>query len=364
MVPYLERLGDAAQITLISFEKPNGDRRTVMSRLEAAGIRWIPLSYHRSPPLASTWWDVVAGTRTIDRTAARRPPDIIHSRSYVPALMVLRSAAARRSKFLFDIRGFWADERVDGGIWRRGLLYKVAKTYERGFFSAADAVVTLTDASTPYVEAWTSGRIQIAVIPTCVDVRRFEHSAPRSDGPHAVWNGSIGTWQRFDLGVRLARALRLPFTVLTRQTALARSMLGQQPAEVRSVAPHQIPRELRYGDIGLCLYQRTFSNIARAPTRFAEHLAAGNPVAVTSELGDVDDIVERHKIGVVLREESDAAVSQAAISLRKLAADPETRRRCRAVAQGAFDIEMGAQRYGRLYASLVRGSSPDRSEQA
>ena len=352
IVAYLELLAETAEITLISFEKSTHGREAIASRLATAGVRWVPLSYHARPPVASTWWDVVTGTRAIEREAQARRPDIVHVRSYVPALMAYRSSVLKQARLLFDIRGFWADERVEGGIWRRGAIYRVAKTYERRFFRAADAVVTLTHASVPYIEAWVRDRdIPIEVIPTCVDIERYELNGSRPNGPHAVWNGSLGTWYRFDLAIRLVRELGFPLTVVTRQTDLAREMLGGEPAEVMSLQPAEVPAQLREGDIGLCLCERSFSKVASAPTRFGEYLATGCPVAVTPGLGDLEDIVERHGIGVVLRDEDDDSLRRAARALQRLASDPMARERCRAVARERFSLDVGTARYASLYRS-------------
>jgi glycosyltransferase involved in cell wall biosynthesis len=281
-------------------------------------------------------------------------------RSDVPGLMSRCSLAARRSRLLFDIRGFWADERIDAGIWRRGVLYRIAKSQERRLFAAADGIVTLTEASVPQIREWLGDRpTPIHVIPTCTDVDRFADTAPRIEGSHAVWSGSISTWYRFDLALRLARALETPLTVLTRERAAAAALLEEAPPRdgvshtIRSVSPAEIPTQLHFQDIGLCLVRSSFSKLASAPTRFAEFLAAGMPVAVTAGVGDLEAIVERHRVGVVLRDETDEGIVNAATELLAMARDRETCERCRQVARDYFDIREGVRRYANAYAQLT-----------
>ncbi len=150
------------------------------------------------------------------------------------AAIALLANRRSRSKFLFDIRGFWVDERVEGGIWPRdGWLYRVGKRCERRLFASADAVVTLTHASVPQVREWVSGpETGVYVIPTCADVERYG-ATERSSEQRVIWCGSIGTFYRFDLGVELAAAIGRPFTVLTRQQELARETLAGREADVR-----------------------------------------------------------------------------------------------------------------------------------
>src|SRR5579864_4946852 len=175
VLPYLVRLASEFDITLISFEKTRTPSVGLQQELSQGGITWIPLRYHRNPPVISTLADVLAGRRSIIRAARNQAPAIVHVRSYVPALMALTARRAAGGKLLFDIRGFWADERVEGGLWRRnGILYRIAKRCERVFFADADAVVTLTRSSVPTIEKFVGRRsLPVEVIPTCVDIQRF-----------------------------------------------------------------------------------------------------------------------------------------------------------------------------------------------
>ena len=354
---YLTGLATDYEITLISFEKSAEARDGLRQELAASGIEWRRLRYHRRPPVLSTMLDVVAGRRALTRAARSRRPAIVHVRSDVPALMARSARRATGGALLFDIRGFWADERVDGGLWRPGgLLYRVAKRCERSFFAEADAIVTLTEASVPQVRAWAGDRpVPIEVIPTCVDVERFSNRPARPSGPHAVWSGSIGTWYRFDLAPRLAAALSMPLTVITRQRAEAARLLGGYPASVRSAAPENMPAELYASDIGLCLIRSSFSKVASAPTRFGEYLAAGMPVVVTPGVGDLERIVEDRGVGVVLRGEDDASIASAAARVRTLAGDRDLPERCRRLAREAFDLDTGTARYAAIYRALLDG---------
>lgn len=354
VLSYLVRLARTHDITLFSFEKQDADRLALRAELNAAGIVWWPLSYHRRPPVVSTLLDVIGGVRALRRAARQRAVDVVHVRSYVPALIALIARRSTGGKFVFDIRGFWADERVEGGIWpANGWLYRVAKWCERRFFAEADAIVTLTRASVPQIRDWVAPRSPpIVVIPTCADLELFTRKERRPDGPRATWVGSIGTWYRFDLAAGLADALGMSLGVVTRQADLARAILGGREASVTTLPLRQVPSELFSGDVGLCLYVSSFSRLATAPTRLAEYLAAGMPVVVTPGVGDLEDIVEGREVGVVLRGDDEAAITDAAERLRQLLADTELSDRCRSVARELFDVETGARRYSELYRSL------------
>jgi glycosyltransferase involved in cell wall biosynthesis len=356
IVAYLERLAQTCDIDLISFEKPGDDRGSVETTLAAASVRWHPLSYHRRPPALSTAYDVTLGTRLVRRLAARMDAAVIlHARSYVPALMALRAGLGEHARFLFDIRGFWADERVDTGTWRRGgMLYRLAKRHERRFFAEADAVVTLTEASVRQIRAWMdSNDAPVEVIPTCVDLDRFRPIPPGERGPRVIWAGTVGPRYDFRAGVAVARELGLPLTVLTREVDDARAALdGPIDVSFRSVPSTEIPGEFAAGDVGLATMLPTFSKLASAPTRVGEYLAAGMPVASLAGVGDLDRLLPEARVGVVLPDSGPDSVRAAATELSALLRDPETPARCRRLAEERFSLTDGVARYLELYKRL------------
>jgi glycosyltransferase involved in cell wall biosynthesis len=362
VVAYIERLARDCDIDLISFEKPGDPPDATAARLAGCGVSWHPLAYHRRPPVASTAIDVVRGSRRIAQLAAQSEGQVIlHARSYVPALMAHRAKLGRHHPFLFDIRGFWPDERVEAGLWRRnGALHRVAKRCEQLFFAEADAVVTLTEASIPQIRRWMGlNDAPVEVIPTCVDLERFDLNSRGDRGPRIVWAGTVGPRYDFQAGVALARELGLPLTVLTREVGDARAGLHGVDAEVRSVAPGEIPGEFASGDIGLSTMLPTFAKLASAPTRVAEYLAAGMPVAALAGVGDLDRLLEGSDVGVALPDSSSESVKVASAKLRSLAGDPSTPARCRKLAEERFSLEEGVARYLDVYKRMLwKGPAP------
>src|SRR5205085_11687182 len=77
--------------------------------------------------------------------------DVVHCRSYLPALVGLHLKRRRGVPFLFDMRGFWADERVDGGVWKltnpaMRAVFGFLKRREADFLREANHVISLTEA--------------------------------------------------------------------------------------------------------------------------------------------------------------------------------------------------------------------------
>lgn len=373
VLAYLEKLATDHRIHLISFEKPRdlGDGRNVealRSRVEAAGIRWTALTYHKTPSVLATAWDIVAGGTVALSLAVRHKIKIIHVRSYVPALMALAARRLARAKLLFDIRGFWVDERVDGGIWPAGgSLYRVAKRIERLLFKSADHVVTLTQASAREIETfpYLSGRVPpISVIPTCADLSRFSIGVPNSSKAFVLgYLGSVGSWYLFDETLRCFKLLSqlLPnarMLVVNKaeheqiREMIARAGIDQSLVEIQAANHAEVAPLIRRMSTGVALIKPVYSKLASAPTKLAEYLGCGVPCLANAGVGDMKEIIESAKVGVVLDDFSEASLRNGMNQLVQLVQDPETAARCRDAALRLFSLESGVAGYREIYESL------------
>src|SRR5581483_9432837 len=110
---------------------------------------------------------------------------IVHARSYVSSLVALGCRGASDAKFIFDMRGFWVDEKIEAGHWRRaGRLVRLARYWERRFLDQADAIVSLTESGVdalPSLGYRAARRVPVVVIPTCADLERFRPGS-KDDG--------------------------------------------------------------------------------------------------------------------------------------------------------------------------------------
>jgi glycosyltransferase involved in cell wall biosynthesis len=378
VLAYLERLALGRRIHLISFEKANdwadrARRQRVAERIAAAGIRWHPLRYHKRPSAAATAYDIATGSAVAVAIARRDRIGIVHARSYVPGLMALAVKRATGARFLFDMRGFWADERVDGGLWpANGRLYRAAKGVERRLLLAADHVVTLTHASEAELRAWSYLRQRappITVIPTCTDLDRFRIQGPPQLEPFVLgYVGSVGTWYLLDEMLRCFVLFRreLPdsrLLIVNRgENALIRARIqklgiDEAAAELVAADHSDVPRLIAGMSAALAFYAPSFSRLACSPTKIGEYLGSGVPILASAGVGDVNGLVERERVGAVVSGFSDEELRSGLSQLLNLLAEPERlQKRCREVAENEFSLDRGAQAYAAIYDQLA--SSP------
>ena len=381
VLPYVRELGRrGVRMRVISFEKPDLATPQATGRirdeLEAAGVEWHPLRYHSRPTVPATLWDIWRGTRLARKLAQRESIKIVHARSYIAGMIALAVKRRAGASFLFDMRGFWPDERVEGGSWRKnGALYRTFKHIEQKLLAGADGLVSLTQRGAdillqdllPGVRKDTP---PVAVIPTCADLELFRPARGRrpagEGGVKLVYLGSLGSWY-------LLEPMLAFFAVLKEQApgSTLRILTGSDPMMVDRAArairldqdvraavstgkiPHeQVPQELAGADCSLFFIRPVFSKQASCATKFAESLACGVPVVINSGVGDHDSHVRGRGIGVVLDKLDRQSYAAAATELLALLAENETAGRCRAAAEQGFSLAGAVEKYNELYGML------------
>jgi glycosyltransferase involved in cell wall biosynthesis len=375
VVAYLEILSDAYDIHLISFEKPDDAARQdrmdrMAARLSAAGITWHPRRYHKRPKVLSTLWDMGGAMLLAARLARRHRARLLHARSVLCAAMLYPAKLVGRARFLVDIRGFWADERIDAGLIRvNGPVFHTIKVIEKAMLRRADHIVTLTRASVPFLrDDPRLGRTPapISVIPTCADLDLFAPDPrDRQARPLTIgYVGQIGTW--YMLGEMLAlfaavRRLRPEARLLIVNKnqqdvilqALAETEIDLAAVEITASSRETMPAHIARMDAGLALIRPYFSKIASAPTKMAEYLGCGVPVIGNAGCGDMVQIIADDRVGVAMPDTSPAAIETAAVALLALLEDPGLADRCAASARRHFSLEDGAAQYRAIYQSLI-----------
>src|SRR5205814_5149326 len=115
--------------------------------------------------------------------------------------------------------------------------------------------------------------------------------------------------------------------------------------DVAAVDPYDVPENLQRARLGISLRKPTFSQIAASPTKIAEYLAAGIPVISNVGTGDVDELLQQERVGVLVAEFDRASLETAVTQALGLASDDQTEMRCRRAARQYFDlVEVGGKR--------------------
>lgn len=383
VLPYIKSLSrHGYKFHLISYEKPDRFakyKKVIQEMCDEDGIVWHPQYYAQGKGLKSTLRQVRRLNKVAFYLHNKHNFDITHCRSYISALAGMRMKKKFGTKFIFDMRGFWADERVDGGLWDlNNFLYKRIYNYfkrkERAFLKEADYVISLTENGKNEMLSWpsTSSDIKIKVIPCCTDLALFDPSGISDEIKSKCrkkvdisedqfvlgYIGSIGTWYMLPEMMDYFKELKVDkpnaqFLFVTGESperlksAAKEKGIDPDSISVISVLHHEVPHYISLMNASIFFIKPSYSKKASSPTKQGEIMAMGIPLICNSNVGDTDLIVTKYKAGTVI-DSFDIATYKGNI-IQPENFDSET------IAAGAkdyFALETGVQRFLDVYSKI------------
>ena len=386
VIPYLQGLSkEGYRFTLISFEKPGKFAKSsaeISALLKASNIDWVPLIYTKSPPVLSTVYDLWQMKRKAFELHGKKNFKIVHCRSYISALAGMDIKKKLGVKFVFDMRGFYADERLDGGIWKLSnpvfkVVYNFFKRKEKEFLSAADYTVTLTEKAKKIIHSWKGIKgqpVPIQVIPCCADLDLFSSKSIDASlqqqlreqfsltGNEFVLSylGSIGTWYLpdemlgfFKVLLRSKPDARFLFITGDEPSTLIkrakRSGIPESALIISPAAHNKVPTYLSLSSWCIFFIKPVFSKSASSPTKQGEIMGMGLPHICNTGVGDIDTIVTPDT-GYVLSEMTESEFQKAMTFILNNQLNPSL---ITAKAEEFYSLKNGVAKYAAIYKSLL-----------
>lgn len=377
ILAYLKRLSnDENKIVILSFEKEHLYKREaeqIRQITKTHNIIWVPLFYTKNPPILSTLYDVNKALNLVGQLYQEHHFDIVHCRGYIPSIIGRKVKRKYKAKFIFDMRGWWADEKKESGNWDKGIynpVYRYFKKLESHFFKESDFAVSLTyKGREEIIKQGLAPAEKVGVIPTCVDFEIFKPWDPEmrsevrkklqilKDEMVFVYSGSIGG--NYD-HVTLIEVFKKFSEVYPNTFLLVLAKDGGSELEkkfhelgINRVAIHNAPfldvtNYLRAADVGFIYYKMSFSTIGRSPTKLGEYWASGIPVIAFQGIGDLDHILEKYPASGVLLSPDKSKWKDEIANLSFPA--PSVLRK---YSEDYFHINTGVEFYQNVYESLV-----------
>ena len=368
VLPYIINLSkEDYKFHLISFEKL--DRYTENHSLIEKiclenNIQWYPLRYNKKPPLLSTIFDLYKMKKLAKKLHFKHGFSLVHCRSYISSLVGLNFKRLYGIPFLFDMRGFWADERVDGGLWNlKNPFYKLVYFYfkrkEKQFLLESSHIISLTYNGKKNIlktPSFSHLENNISVIPCCADLSLFKPIKRDSNSFIIGYLGSLGTWYlvREMLSFFQKVKKKIPnakFHILTKDdsgiifTHCKKLGIDSENIHVEESDREDIPFKTRNWNFSLCFIIPTFSKIFSSPTKQGELMGMGIPIICNSGVGDVDFIVEKYKSGFILNDISKVNLDYILnISFKK--------QKLNEGAKDYFSLNKGVKSYNKIYEKI------------
>ncbi|MCS6992155.1 MAG: glycosyltransferase [Chitinophagales bacterium] len=353
IIPCLTGLAQRGyDITIISAEKPSSyavyqDR--VQNLLAQHAVRWVPLFYQNKPKGLASLATLYMLYKAARRVCVTSRPNIIHGRSYPATYVGMLLKKQFRMPLVFDMKGFWVDERVDGNIWdlrwpHYRWAYAWGKRQERAMLSQADAVVSVSQKAIPVLLSWRiPGLTEDKIFVVCstadfnhfkpvynaqtVHQRKHELNIP-AQHKIVIYVGSLSTWYLPEqmllfFKILLQHQPDWTFLFVTQEPPslimhhAARLNIEPSRLKIISASYDEVPCWFNIADLSLFFIKPSFSKIASAPTKLAESLSMGLPV-ICNDIGDVRQIVESWGVGYVFKELSESTFRSAVQQIDRL----------------------------------------------
>lgn len=387
VIPYLKGLTRFGyRFTILSCDKPHAfasQQQYVKDLIKDFPIDWVSIPYHKNPPVLSSIYDYRALKKTAISLHRKTPFDMVHTRPGLPTLVALWMKKKYGVRFLNDVRGFWADERVDGGMWNIKnpvfrSVYRFFKKHEYECLELADEVTCLTHAARKEMHSWKNIRNQplsIQVIPCSADLTLFDpgnidtglkewFSKELALQPGDVifsYLGSIGGWYLTPEMMRLCKmisefipAARFLFISPHRHeviaTEAAKQGLAPEKIITRQAKRHEVPVLLSFSHYSLFFIKPCYSKISSSPTKHGEIMAMGIPVITNSGVGDVASIVKQYNAGYVLEDFSEESMQTVVDDITK--GNVFNALQIRDGAKEFYSLETAIDRYREVYEKI------------
>lgn len=310
---------------------------------------------------------------------------MVHTRPGLPTLVALWMKKKYGLHFLNDVRGFWADERVDGGMWNLKnpvykKIYHFFKKHEYACMENADHITCLTHAAKKEMLAWKNIKGQplpVDVIPCSADLDLFNPSHidvsakeqfKKKLGIHDTdiifsYLGSIGGWYLIREMMQFCKLLsgKIPaarFLFISphrhEQITAAATQFGLSPEKIITTHAkrHEVPVLLSFSNYSLFFIKPCYSKISSSPTKHGEIMAMQIPLITNAGVGDIKEIVEKYDAGIVLDDLSENAMK---LAVEKIVNNPSfNKEKIRQGAEAIYSLEKAVMAYKIVYDGILK----------
>ena len=386
VLPYIVNLSKLGyRIGIVSCEKKeNWNLNSILIKeiLQEANISWDYCFYKIGKPFVSQLQNYLSLKKIVILKVKHNDNNVIlHCRSYLPGLIGLYSKKKYNSAFIFDMRGFWADERIEGGIWNKNsiigsFLYSYFKKKEKEMLIHSSHIVSLTNKAKEKISDWElfNDSAKISVIPCCVDLQHFskaninhrklnfiQEKFPQLKNKFILsYVGSLGTWYMADEMLAFFKILSKKtdsiFLIITKDTpnlihdAAKKAGVELNKLIILSSSREDIPSYISLSSASLFFIKPTFSKSASSPTKMGELLSMGVPIITNTGIGDVDSIVKDTRCGVLINNFNNQDYKDAIEDLLKNFDNYTTN--TTDTAHRYFSLNDGVEKYKKIYQSF------------
>jgi len=362
---YLKKISLTYNVHLISFEK-SVDIQNVQKFQKFQNvcsthqINWKPLKYSKFIRYVSSLKNIFNLFVQALSILIANNIHVVHIRSYMPGVAALPLKKIFTFSLVFDMRGLWADEKVDRLGWRKDQFkYKFFKFLETKLLKRSESIITLTNGLKSYlIEQGYDGK-KITTIRTCVNLDEFYPINCQNEDT-SINLGYLGS---ADTAYDITPVLELFNQILCIQENVKLKIFTKSDPEIIHKIANKIGIKSKFLDIGFCnredlniaindlslilfYLKPSFSLLASMPTKIGESLGCNVPIICNAFNKDIQELMGDSNAGKLIEFNN---TQEEALETLNFIGNYAQKSTCRDLAINEFNLELGAQKISNIY---------------
>ena len=338
----------------------------IEKKLKEKNISWTFLVYKKN--LFSSFTNIFKGFLLSLIISLNKKIKFYHIRSYIPGLMILIFITLLNRKFIFDMRGFWIDEKADrSNLNKKKLKYIFFKYIEKILVIKSSNLITLTNESKnilkknfPHIN-----KNKISVIPTCVQTDIFYPMIFKQKNISNIifcYLGSIDTAYdinkviyQFKMFLKIDNNIFLKIITNSQKEKVLKIIesfkLNKKYFSIQRSNHSEINKLINKSHVGIFYANNNFSIKASFPTKIGEFFSCGKPIICNNFNKDINQIITKNNIGIISDFDDKNSVKDF-IKLKKIIINNNTKKRLKNFVDNNLSIEIGVKKYLKIYNQL------------
>jgi hypothetical protein len=305
IIPLLIKYSENYKVYLVSFEK---NKKILLNNVIKKNITHIILKFQKNFFLKAAYFFFYQILLIF--IVFKYKINIVHTRSYIPTLLILLSRFFKRLNIIFDIRGFWFDEKYEAKKINL-IIYKILKIVEIILFKTANKVITLSKISKKIIKTnFNIKDCKINIIPTFTNFKKFKHNKKKTPSNKIIFGyvGNVGMNYEFEKVINFFEKfnkinsewkLIVANNEIT-EIPLINSLLFKNKIKLKKINFTDMNNFYSKIDVGIYFLKKVFSKKSSCPTKLGELIATNTPFITNSGIGDINKIFLNLKVNEFL----------------------------------------------------------------
>ena len=295
---------------------------------------------------------------------------LIHLRGYQAALFLFPILYFKKIDLIFDIRGFWPEEKVERFNWSKNQLkYKIFKKLEKFLISYSLYVICLTNHSKNIIIKNSNLDVnKIIVIPTCSSKEQFylDNNYQKQNQKKMIFGYFGTTHGAYDFNFTcnlidklIMNKINIFFKIYTYDNhdqlikKIKKYKYLRENFSISYIEYHKVQEFISSVDLVIFFLKENYSVKASFPTKISEILLCGKPIICNSFNDDIKKIIMENDFIFEYDKETNNIKYLEKFIFKVVENKNEYSKKISIFALDNLEIDVSNQKYNSVYKSIL-----------